>query len=249
MGDGISMPPPIAFISDIHGNLPALQAVLGDITEQGVSEIICLGDVVGYGGQPAECVELLQERGIATLKGNHDAVVADGGMSEERGSGLMSLMWDWTERAISFEQRSWLAELPMTLERPDFQAVHAMLPHPEEWSYVLTAAHADLHFAYQTRPLCFIGHTHRPALWVAGEDVGRGITSLEAIDMNRKQLINVGSVGQPRDGDECACYLLYRPDHADVWWRRIPYDIEAAQRAIEDAGLPIKFADRLRFGK
>ena len=76
MGDGISMPPPIAFISDIHGNLPALQAVLGDITEQGVSEIICLGDVVGYGGQPAECVELLQERGIATLKGNHDAVVA-----------------------------------------------------------------------------------------------------------------------------------------------------------------------------
>ena len=170
-------------------------------------------------------------------------------MSEERGSGLMSLMWDWTERAISFEQRSWLAELPMTLERPDFQAVHAMLPHPEEWSYVLTAAHADLHFAYQTRPLCFIGHTHRPAFWVAGEDVGRGITSLEAIDMNRKQLINVGSVGQPRDGDECACYLLYRPDHADVWWRRIPYDIEAAQRAIEDAGLPIKFADRLRFGK
>jgi diadenosine tetraphosphatase ApaH/serine/threonine PP2A family protein phosphatase len=84
---------------------------------------------------------------------------------------------------------------------------------------------------------------------VAGEDVGRNLTSLESIDMNRKQLINVGSVGQPRDGDESACYLLYRPDLADVWLRRVPYDIAAAQRAIEDAGLPIKFADRLRFGK
>ena len=239
----------IAIISDIHGNLPALQAVLADIAEQGVSEIICLGDVVGYGGQPAECVQLLRERGIVTLKGNHDAVVADGGSMEGYGRATMALMWDWTEQALSFEQRSWLAELPMTLEKPDFQAVHAMLPHPEEWGYVLTAAHADLHFAYQTKPLCFIGHTHRPAFWVAGEDAARNITSLESIDMSRKQLINVGSVGQPRDGDESACYLLYRPDHADVWWLRVPYDIAAAQRAIEDAGLPIKFADRLRFGK
>jgi len=239
----------IAFLSDIHGNLPALQAVLTDIAEQGVSEIICLGDVVGYGGQPAECVDLLCERGIPTLKGNHDSMVADGKSMADRGGAMMAMMWDWTERALSFTQRQWLHELPMSLERADFQAVHATLRHPEDWGYVLTGADADLHFAYQSKPLCFIGHTHRPAFWVAGEGDERNITSLESFDLARKQLVNVGSVGQPRDGDENACYLLYRPEQQDVWWRRVPYDIKAAQEAIEDAGLPVKFADRLRFGK
>lgn len=243
------MSAPLAFISDIHGNLPALKAVLADIAEQEVSEIICLGDVVGYGGQPAECVDLLRERGIHTLKGNHDAMVADGMPVRESVGMTMAMMWDWTEQALTVDHRQWLHELPMTLERPDFQAVHAMLKRPEEWDYVFTAAHAAAHFAHQAKPLCFIGHTHRPAFWVEGEDDERNITSLESFDMTRKQVINVGSVGQPRDEDENACYLLCRPGQQDVWWRRVPYDIKAAQRAIEDAGLPIKFADRLRFGK
>lgn len=243
------MSSPIAFISDIHGNLPALRAVLANIAEQGVTEIICLGDVVGYGGQPAECVDLLRERGIPTLKGNHDSMVADGKTAEERGGGMMALMWDWTERALSSTQLQWLHELPMTIERPDFQAVHAMLTQPEEWGYVLTMADADMHFTCQDKPLCFIGHTHRPAFWVAGEEDERNITSLESFDPAHRQLVNVGSVGQPRDEDENACYLLYRPLQQDVWWRRVPYDIKAAQEAIEDAGLPVRFATRLRFGK
>lgn len=247
MGDGISMPSPIAFISDIHANLPALKAVLADIAEQGISEIICLGDVVGYGGQPAECVELLRERGIATLKGNHDAVVADGPM-EDRGRGYMRIMWDWTEQALSFDQRCWLAELPLTLERPGFQAVHATLRHPGDWSYVLTASHANLHFTYQTAPLCFIGHTHRPALWVAGEDAAHDITSPVSLDSRVRQICNVGSVGQPRDGDPRACYLMYEASQQTVMWRRVSYDISAAQNAIEDAGLPLLFAERLSKG-
>lgn len=244
MGDGISMPSPIAFISDIHANLPALKAVLADIAEQGVSEIICLGDVVGYGGQPAQCVELLRQHGIVTLKGNHDAAVAHG----IEAGGRMKLMWDWTEQQLNFEQRSWLAELPMTLERQDFQAVHSMLPLPEEWGYVLTASHANLHFAYQTAPLCFIGHSHRPALWVAGEDAAHDITSPVSLDSRIRQLCNVGSVGQPRDGDCRACYVIYEASQQTVTWRRVSYDISATQKAIEDAGLPLPFAERLSKG-
>lgn len=243
------MPPPIAFISDIHGNLPALQAVLADISGQGVSEIICLGDVVGYGGQPAACLELLRERQICTLQGNHDAYVSNEALLKEAGDGFMGSMWQWTRNSLSLEQLQWLASLPLTLERPDFQAVHATLRHPEDWEYVLSVWDAEVHFAYQTKPLCFIGHTHRPACWLAGKDSANEITSIEPLSKTEKQLINVGSVGQPRDGDNRACYLLYRPDDGDVWWRRVTYDIAASQHAIMDAGLPIKFADRLRFGK
>ncbi len=241
MGDGISMPSPIAFISDIHANLPALKAVLADIAEQGISAIICLGDVVGYGGQPAECVELLRERGIATLKGNHDAAVAHG----IDAGGRMKLMWDWTQQQLSFEQRSWLAELPMTLEMPSFQAVHAMLPMPEEWGYVLTASHAALHLAYQTQPLCFIGHTHTPACWLEGHASTLETQDAQPVSLHRKQLINVGSVGQPRDGDCRACYVIYDQEALKVHWRRVTYDIPSAQNAIEDAGLPLVFAERL----
>ena len=247
MGDGISMPSPIAFISDIHANLPALKAVLADIAEQGISEIICLGDVVGYGGQPAECVELLRQHGIATLKGNHDAVVADGPM-EDRGRGYMRIMWDWTEQALSFDQRCWLAELPLALEHPGFQAVHATLRHPSNWGYVLNASQAELHFAHQTQPICFIGHTHRPAFWVAGEDAAREASGLQSLIQDKPQLLNVGSVGQPRDGHPEACYLIYNAKAQEVRWQRVRYDISAAQYAIEDAGLPLAFAERLSKG-
>lgn len=240
----------IAFISDIHANLPALQAVLEDIAKQGVKQIFCLGDVVGYGGQPMECVELLRERGIPCLKGNHDAMVAgDEGLSLLGTSDTARLAIEWTQSVLSPAQRRWLAELPMTFEHASFQAVHATLHKPQEWDYVLTAADAALHFPHQRLPLCFIGHTHRPAFWVAGEDTGRDITSLEMLNLACKQLINVGSVGQPRDRDERACYLLYRPAQQDVWWRRVAYDIAAAQRAITAAGLPSKFALRLLMGQ
>jgi diadenosine tetraphosphatase ApaH/serine/threonine PP2A family protein phosphatase len=238
-----------AFISDIHGNLPALQAVLADIAGQAVSEIICLGDVVGYGGRPAECVDLLRERRIPCLKGNHDAAVSDPAELEAAGSEAMAFMWRWTQDALGQDHLRWLAELPMVLDRPHFQAVHAALHQPQDWNYVLTAADAALHFVHQVRPLCFVGHTHRPAFWVAGEESARDITSLETLDMNRRQLVNVGSVGQPRDRDERACYLLHRPAQSDVRWRRVPYDIAAAQHAIEDAGLPVRFAERLRLGR
>lgn len=224
--------------------------VLADIASTGVGEVICLGDVVGYGGSPAECIEVLRNASIPCLKGNHDAMVADdSNIRLDETNPLARLGIEWTQHTLSFDHRSWLAELPMTVERAGWQAVHATLHEPHEWEYVLTVADAARHFRHQHLPLCFIGHTHQPAFWVEGEDRKRDITSIQSVTPHQKQLINAGSVGQPRDKDERACYLVYRPEQRDVWWRRVDYDIEAAQRAIMEAGLPPRFAGRLKLGR
>ncbi len=159
------------------------------------------------------------------------------------------LVIEWTYKALSFDQRSWLAELPMTLERPEFQAVHAMLYEPTEWRYVLNQELAELHFPRQTHPLCLTGHTHQPAFWVDGEFESRTITGRESIDLQRKQVVNVDSVGQPRDRDPRACHTILRPDLNEVQWQRVNYNIRGAQYAIEDAGLPFSLAERLQQGR
>ncbi|MFC5455981.1 metallophosphoesterase family protein [Prosthecobacter fluviatilis] len=240
---------PVAIISDIHGNLPALKAVIEDIEKQGIRERVCLGDIVGYGAQPAECLELLIASDFQViLRGNHEVYVA---ADEElpNVSAETAEVIRWTRGRFTLEQRAWLGALPMTWQGRDCEAVHASLHQPEQWSYVLEPAAAARHFAHQSKPLCFIGHSHQPKMFVEGEDRALHITSLESVRANRKQVVNVGAVGQPRDKDERACYVVYRRAEQDVWWRRIPYDIAAAQKAILDAGLPGKYAHRLAVGK
>ena len=240
---------PVAIISDIHGNLPALQAVIADIEQQGIQERVCLGDIVGYGAQPSECIELLQSRNFcAILRGNHDAYVA----ADEEPSNVSDETAEvirWTRDNLTLEQRAWLGALPMRWQGKDYEVVHASLHRPEEWAYVLEPSAAALHFAHQLKPLCFIGHSHQPKMFVDGEDRAVDLTSLESVRKGSKQVINVGAVGQPRDKDERACYVVYRRAEQDVWWRRIPYDIPSAQNAIIAAGLPGKYAHRLFFGQ
>jgi predicted phosphodiesterase len=239
----------IAILSDIHANLLALEAVLADIESQGIRELLCLGDVVGYGAQPAECIERLRALGfLSILRGNHDAYAASEvdppNVSPETLEGIR-----WTRARLSPENRGWLGALPLTWQGGDCEAVHAALPHPEAWDYVLEPSAAARHFVHQRQRICFIGHSHLPAMFVERENRVLDITSLESIRPDRKQVINVGSVGQPRDKDERACYLIYRRDRHDVWWRRVSYDVSAAQNAIIAAGLPMKFAQRLAVGK
>ncbi|MCE9520680.1 MAG: metallophosphatase family protein [Verrucomicrobia bacterium] len=238
----------VAIISDIHGNLQALQAVLKDIDERGIEERICLGDIVGYGGNPAECLELIRTSGFRVVQGNHEAMVTDGSDCSHLYDDVRATIL-WTRSKLSPEQLAWLAELPLTLEGEDYQAVHASLHQPAKWRYLLTPEEASLHFHNQFKPVCFSGHTHQPMMWLEGEDREVGITNLENIRAGRKQAVNVGSVGQPRDRDERACYLVYRRKERDFWWRRLSYDIDGAQRAILDAGLPAKYAVRLEKGK
>lgn len=238
----------VAIISDIHGNLQALQAVMADIESQGVTQVMCLGDVVGYGGQPGECIDLIRSKNCQAVLGNHDFYVNTAGQPEGVSDDARKVI-HWTRSVLNDAQSQWLKSLPFTRQDSDYEVVHASLHRPEQWDYVLDASAAAKHFAQQQRNLCFIGHSHQPKMFVAGQDKALDITSLETLRPGVKQVVNVGSVGQPRDRDERACYVLYRRAHHDVWWRRIEYDIEGAQKAIAAAGLPGKYAHRLSLGK
>jgi diadenosine tetraphosphatase ApaH/serine/threonine PP2A family protein phosphatase len=155
----------------------------------------------------------------------------------------------WTQQQLGGDAKIWLANLPLTLKGSDYEAVHASLHQPWDWPYILRGDMAELHFTHQTKPVCFIGHTHRPTVWVEGEISETDITGIETLRPDRRQLVNVGSVGQPRDREKNACYAIYRRARQDICWRRVPYDIEAAQKAIVKAGLPSVFALRLELGK
>lgn len=163
------MSEPVSIISDIHGNLQALQAVIEDIESQGSRERICLGDIVGYGGQPAECLELIRVKGFKTVQGNHDAYAASDDDPDGTSDDTKAVI-RWTRGVLSDEQRGWLGALPLTLKADDYEAVHASLHHPEEWGYVLEPSAAAQHFSHQQTDVCFIGHSHQPKMFVEGED-------------------------------------------------------------------------------
>ena len=223
----------IAILSDIHANLPALEAVLADIESQGIRELLCLGDVVGYGAQPAECIELLRSKSfLSILRGNHDAYAASEddppNVSPETLEGIR-----WTRARLSPEHRAWLGALPLTWQGSDCEAVHAALPNPEAWDYVLEPSAAARHFAHQQRRICFIGHSHRPAMFVEGEDRALDITSLESIRPDRKQVINVGSVG---DAPDERASLADEPKVAHAVW----IESTAAGTTIEPFWVPLR---------
>lgn len=245
------MTKPVAIISDIHGNLPALTAVIADIEKQGIEERVCLGDVVGYGAKPAECMDLLKAKNFKViLQGNHDAYVAsDDDPFDVSPETLHAIRW--TRDTLSREQRQWLGALPLTALGEGYELVHASLPRPEEWGYVLEPAAAVRHFVHQRAPVCFVGHSHQPTMFVEenGEALMLISTSQETLWPGRKHLVNVGSVGQPRDKDERACYVVYHRAEKEIWWRRVSYDISAAQKAILAAGLPERHARRLAVGR
>lgn len=233
----------VAIISDVHGNLPALQVVLADIESRGIKELVCLGDIVGYGGKPAECVELVRASGARTVIGNHDFAA-----SRQREL-FHEPATQWTKQQLSSDQIAWLASLPFTLEADDFEAAHASVWNSSGWPYMWTTSHVDMHFSVQRKPVSFIGHTHRPCIWLEGET--RPIDPIGSEDMHKgkRHIVNVGSVGQPRDENPKACYVIYSREQQVFRFRRLEYDIAAAQKAIIAAKLPPRYAERLEFGK
>lgn len=246
----LPLPPtePVALISDVHGNLQALQAVLADIEERRIMERVCLGDIVGYGGNPAGCVDLIRASGFQCVRGNHDAYAAATTALPGRSPDFESAC-RWMREQLGAERCHWLCNLPLTLSAEDYEAVHTSLHRPEAWSYVLLDGDAGQNFKHQTKPVCFAGHTHQPVLWIENQPRPIEGSGTEALRHGSKHLVNVGSVGQPRDENPCACYVIYRRKEQDVRWRRVAYDIAGAQRAIIDAGLPGKNAGRLDLGK
>ena len=240
-----------AVFSDIHANLEALEATCGAIDGLGVDEWICLGDVVGYGADPGLCLQRTRALGGDILLGNHDAAVA----------GLLDLAYFnalaceaalWTQAELSALDREYLSGLSLTLTRSNSFFVHAEPVAPTRWDYVET--HRDVERAMDAveERLCFIGHSHRAcasAVDPAGrvESVAQVSGAFQLLEGHR-YLVNVGSVGQPRDGDARACCAVVDDETETVEFVRTAYNIAAAQVKIRRAGLPSFLAERLQHG-
>lgn len=239
-----------AVLGDIHANLHALEAVLEDAHALGCTEFHLLGDVVGYGAFPSECVDLVKSLKGCCVLGNHDEAAA-GHKSLEEFSEIAKTSLDWTRERLSSEQKAWLGSLRPQRQIRRTTFVHATLDSPLSWGYVRETADAEMSLALQRTPLCFIGHTHVPQAFGQGigqvllfDDPGQGIR----LPRTPKYLINAGSVGQSRDGDPRAAYMIHDEEEEGLWLRRVDYDVEAAAAAILAAGLPEKLAARLRSG-
>lgn len=243
--------PAIAVFSDVHSNLEALEAVLADMDTLKIQHRVCLGDIVGYGPNPSECLEKIRVLGCPVLKGNHDAAAAVEDDFEEMNSTAIAGI-ELSRETLSADQRQWLGQLPLTLAADGCQFVHGSLDAPEEWWYVLSPEDAAVHFEAQTQPICFCGHTHDPMVWHSRGQRHLSIRHGEGripVSQEGKTLINVGSVGQPRDRNPDACYAIYHPVEHWVQFRRIPYDVGKTKRKIGRAGLPQYSAERLFEGR
>jgi diadenosine tetraphosphatase ApaH/serine/threonine PP2A family protein phosphatase len=244
-----------AVLSDVHGNLEALSAVMADAASEGALGILCLGDSVGYGADPAPCVDLLGERAVLMVAGNH----------EHGALGLLDVGWFnaaareaalWTRDHLGADHQSFLTGLPLASTLGEATCVHASPRRPAEWDYLLSAEDGFQAFGDFATRLCFVGHSHRPGVWSLGssgpayEDLAGPAFHDHRIPFHdgRRYIINVGSVGQPRDRDPRAAYVLWDEDVRSVTLRRVTYDHKAAATKILRAGLPRALADRLAHG-
>jgi diadenosine tetraphosphatase ApaH/serine/threonine PP2A family protein phosphatase len=235
-------------IGDIHGNLQALEAVLADLTGAGVDQVLCVGDVVGYGADPEACLRLVEERCAAVVGGNHDCAV--GGQSPlDLFNPYARRALEWTTEQLSTASRETLAQFPLTAQMNGFALVHSSFFAPERFDYIFAPSQARVCFLRQEAPLAFFGHTHIPIAFFHTDPVTFSQEAELTIDPQIKTLVNVGSVGQPRDEDARACSVLYDSDRRTVSIRRVTYDIQGAARRITDAGLPEILAERLFLGR
>ncbi len=237
-----------AILGDIHSNWEALTAVLADAESHGVDTYVCVGDIVGYNANPAECLEKIRSLCVAVVRGNHDHYVSHDECLEDFHP-LAANVIDWTRRQLSREQIQYLKNLRLSRMVDGFTIVHSTLDMPEKWGYVIDALDADANFNYQTSSVCFHGHTHVPVVFERQGRVVRSSFTTFNTTLGRKCFINTGSVGQPRDGDTRASYVIYEPSARRVDLRRVEYDIATTQRKIIEAGLPERLARRLEQGK
>jgi predicted phosphodiesterase len=237
-----------AVIADIHSNWEALEVVLEDTRNQKCTHYCCVGDVVGYGANPKECLNIVRDMGMPCVKGNHEEYCS----SEEDLIGFnphAAEAVNWTRRQLSPEDRQWLRELKFVRLVASFSMVHATLDGPQRWGYVFDKLAAAASFTYQNTSVCFFGHTHVPVAFIRDSVVRGGTYSKFKVEPGRKYFVNVGSVGQPRDHNPKAAYVVYDLDESTIELRRLDYDIPTAQKKILAAGLPARLAERLAVGK
>jgi predicted phosphodiesterase len=241
----------IAVLSDIHGNVHALDAVLADVEREDVHEVWCLGDVVGYGADPNDCCARMREQADVVLTGNHDMAVT-GDLSLEEFSRGAAIAARWTQEVLHPDHAAWLRSHSPEGEAREVGLYHAS-PRDPVWEYVLSSLLAELCFDAMTQRTAVVGHSHVALSFVRREGevaTGEPRRGGDAVDLSSGEwILNPGSVGQPRDGDSRAAWMLLDLDLWRAQWRRTEYDISAAQAAIRAARLPASLADRLEYGQ
>jgi predicted phosphodiesterase len=241
----------VAILSDVHGNLPAFEAVMADIRKEGVDAIWCLGDLVGYGAQPDECVAIAKDACDLCLIGNHDLVVVDR-LDISEFSMNAAIAATWTKEHIAKEAVDFLKDLEPRDETYPIGLYHAS-PRDPVWEYVLSSMIANACIDAMDPRLGAVGHSHvalyfvrRPNGDIAGDQAAGG-TELDLSEGD--WIVNPGGVGQPRDGDPRAAWMLLDLASWRASWRRVEYPIDDAARAIQQAGLPVALSDRLYYGQ
>jgi predicted phosphodiesterase len=241
----------VAVISDVHSNLPALERVLEAIDEESAGELWCIGDLVGYNAQPEECTQIVLDRADICLAGNHDLVV-NGAISSRVFTHDAAAAAAYARETMTEESLERLRALSPTGERHDVALYHAS-PRDPVWEYVIDNQTAAACIMVQSRRLSIVGHSHVPLMYGLNPGDRRAFggyapEGTQQVDQARL-LLNPGSVGQPRDGDPRAAYMVLDLDAATATWRRVEYDVARAQKAVLDAGLPPSLAARLRDGR
>lgn len=246
----------LAILSDIHANLEALRAVLADARARGAARFLSLGDHIGFNGDPSACLDELMPLLHAAVQGNHEAAITHHGLF---GVALYTRMITKSAAMLSNAQKQWLAALPLTTVHEGLRLMHAPR-RGVRWGRVSNCEQAAGVFSLYPEKRLLNGHTHRPAVFSKNaegiiEEVSPtspgadGDTLTLALDPQRRYLINPGSVGQPRDGDPRAAYLLFDTEADAVTFCRVPYDVEAAAAKIAAVGLPRSFAEALKRGE
>ncbi len=240
----------IAIISDIHGNLEALNAVLTHIDQDKIDEIICLGDIVGYGPDPNECMRLARERCRIIVMGNHDyACIYKPEMFFFNHFARQAI--EYTLSVIEEEHLDFINQLPFQHRENDLLFVHANPLRPEGWEYILSIDEAIYYFSKFSEKICFIGHSHLPSIFIERKDSKYFSVEDREIELeeNGRYIINAGSVGQPRDGNPAASFGILDLTQKTFEIVRVAYDIEKSIERFNKAGLPGFLAQRLRTGK
>jgi predicted phosphodiesterase len=238
-------------LGDIHANLSALETVLACLEAAQVDVLISVGDVVGYGAAPSQCVALLREHEVVTVLGNHDAACS-GRLDDGHFNPYARAAVSWTRENLDVSELEWLRELPLQVTLEHCQVAHGTIHRPELFDYLLSVTDADPSLDVLERPVGFVGHSHVPLTVMRFEDMkGKTAYSFETlVDLAQTThaVVNAGSVGQPRDEDPRTCYVVYDSDTREVRFHRADYDIDREANRIRRAGLPAMLADRIRLG-
>jgi len=235
--------------SDVHSNVEAFESVISALKKEKIDEYICGGDIVGYGAEPERSIEMTKEITDNVVSGNHDwGSIGLFDISSFNPFAMEAALW--TERQLKAAHKAYLKSLRPIYKDDNITVVHGSLDEPEEFHYVFSEHEALETFGLMKTAICFIGHSHLPLIFrKTGRDIAVFRGNRVDIEKDASYIVNVGSVGQPRDGDPRACYAVFDTDKNYVEIKRAAYDIKKAQQKIRAAGLPPVLADRLSEGK